>query len=236
MKLPRATRGTSAPPPNISITTASIRLSYATATPQLRTRRRQPARNTTPQPLDMPRERLGSPFAFHAVGSRAGTPSTVASLTESLQHPAGAGRTNTCAYWLRSSRESEWEYSVNRLQTPGELRVLIEQYHRSGDQVLLSRCHGFLVELLVVYIGDVTARETLREMDLATLMQQAETLGFWTATVLPRLHFQNGRTSGGNLANLSYGRSIHYAPSSNIISKLSVMQAVLVFLVIIICR
>src|SRR5271155_672075 len=124
MKLPRSARGTSAPPTSMSLQNASIRLSNAT---QFRPRTRNQLhqhRETTPQTHDT-YERLGSPFAFHQNRSRAGTPSTVASLTESLHPPMGQGRPSTRAYWLRSSCESEWECRVNQLQTPADLRVLI---------------------------------------------------------------------------------------------------------------
>jgi hypothetical protein len=203
MKLPRTTRGTSAPP-NISLTGASIRLTHATATntttPHLRPRRRQ-QRNQTPQPQhDHHLERLGSPFAFHTPRSRPGTPSTVASLTESLHHnPTAivgvAGR--TCAYWLRSSRESEWDCRVNQLRSPADLRVLIGQVQHLGDAVLLGRCHTILVESLWRFIqGDFSVREHLHAMDLQMLIQQAEVFGFWNGNMLPGVHqVQHGRNS-----------------------------------------
>jgi len=172
MKIPRTTRGASAPPPNISLQTASVRLSYATS---LRPRRRPNARLPTPEVAD----RLGSPFVLHQPRSRAGTPSTVASITESLE-----GR-RTCGYWLRSSRESEWENLVNTLRTPRDLRGVIEYVSQMGDPALLQRCHGVLVDCLVVWVGDLSAREQLAGMEMARVMEHAENWGFWRADVLP---------------------------------------------------
>ena len=213
MKLPRTTRGTSAPP-NISLTSASIRLTHVTTSAptaqHLRPRRRQPPRNTTPgpQPLDHC-DRLGSPFAFHTPRSRGGTPSTVTSITESLHHhpvAGGQGRTTThCAYWLRSSRESEFDCRVNQLQSPRDLRVLIGQVQQLGDPLLLSRCHTILVEFLCRFIqGDFGARERLQSMDLQMLIQQADAFGFWTVAVLPGVHVQHGKPTKTISSLLTY--------------------------------
>ena len=174
MKIPRTTRGTSAPPPNISLQTASIRLSYATST--LRPRR-QPQQPRLPTP-EVP-ERLGSPFVLHQPRSRAGTPSTVASITESLPGQ------RTYGYWLRSSRESEWENLVNRLSTPRDLRWLIEHVSQMGDQALLQRCHGILVDCLVLWTGESGVREALNGIEIARVIEQAEMVGFWRGDVLP---------------------------------------------------
>jgi hypothetical protein len=174
MKLPRTSRATSVPP-NISLTSASIRLTHATTTICLRPRRRQPVRDTSPE---LSRDRLGSPFAFHPARSRAGTPSTVTSITESI--PVGEKR----AYWLRSSRESEWDCRVNQLQSPADLRVLIHHVQQLGDPVLLGRCHTILVDSLCRFIGDFSGREALQNMDFGLLIQQADGFGFWNAAVL----------------------------------------------------
>jgi len=206
--LSRTARGTSAPP-NISLTSASILLGHITAststTPQFQrqTRRGRHARQTTPQPSSLEVERLGSPFAFHTK-SRPGTPSTVASLTDSLHAPhalggrGGAG--NRAGYWLRSSRESELEWRIGQLRSPMDLRVLMEQVR--GDPVCLARCHGILLESLIIYaaVGEVQMRDALRAMDLGQLVQHADALGFWNAAVLPGLQQgQHGTTNPHNL-------------------------------------
>lgn len=199
MKLPRTTRGTSAPP--ISLTTASIRLTHATTTIRPRRQRQStPSNNRLPTP--QPEDRLGSPFAFHQARSRAGTPSTVASLTESLHGGGQHGR--TCTYWLRSSRESEFDYRVNQLRTPGDLRVLIGHVLQLGDQILLARCHGILVEMVSRFIGDWSVRETLERIDIQMLIQQAEGCGFWAAERLPGVQ-QNGRMSTDCADDLGIG-------------------------------
>ena len=187
MKLPRSTRATSAPP--VSLTTASIRLSHATTTIRPRRQRQPTPSNRLPTP--QPEDRLGSPFAFHPARSRAGTPSTVTSISESLHGAGQHGR--TCTYWLRSSRESEFDCRVNQLRTPGDLRVLIGHVLQLGDQILLARCHGILVEMISRFIGDWSVRETLERMDLQMLIQQSELCGFWVVPILPGVQ-QDGRT------------------------------------------
>jgi hypothetical protein len=226
MKLSRTTRGSSAPPTNVSLRTASIRLAHATTTIQLRPRRRQPIRNTTPQPsLEESHDRLGSPFAFHPPRSRAGTPSTITSIAESLHIPVRQGRQGPCAYWLRSSRESEWEYRVNQLRTPADLRELIEYVHCTGDQLYIGRCHEILVQSLTTFTGDLQFGETLQRMDLATLVQHAENCGFWTASV--QLGTQNQIGNGNDLMELIFRirRSIYYPSSSNVASKFSLIAS-----------
>jgi len=68
-----------------------------------------------------------------------------------------------------------------------DLRVLMEQVR--GDPVCLARCHGILLESLIIYaaVGEVQMRDALRAMDLGQLVQHADALGFWNAAVLPGL-------------------------------------------------
>jgi len=223
MRLARTTRGTSAPP---NLTSASIRLTYATITSSsaLRPRRRAAAAaaannlanasssTTTTRQAPPDRERLGSPFAFHPPPRRReGTPSTVTSLAESLHHaaappvvnarPAAAGG-GCAAYWLRSSRESEWEFQINSLRTTADLRRLIEMGVRQDNQWLVQRCHCILGQCLMVFLhGGGRGRGAEDEawvqgMDLGGLVQYAESVGFWNGMVLPGV-VENGRGGGG---------------------------------------
>ena len=106
--------------------------------------------------------------------------------------PLGQAGRGTCAYWLRSSTQSEWEYRVNQLRTPADLRELIEYVARSGSQQLhLGQCHHILVQCLRLFVGDERVTEALQGMDLATLIQYAEGVGFWNASVLPGLQNHN---------------------------------------------
>jgi hypothetical protein len=104
----------------------------------------------------------------------------------------GRGQRNG-PYWLRSSRESELEWRISQLRSGMDLRVLMEQVQ--GDAVCLARCHGILLESLIIFsvgAGDFGAREGLRAMDLAALVGHAGKVGFWNTAVLPGLHGQQG--------------------------------------------
>jgi len=161
MKLSRTTRGASAPPGNL--TSASLRLTHATRLSRV-------THQQTPPP-----HRLGSPFSFHPIESRPGTPSTVTSEAPKLPPRP---------YWLRSSRETEWEYHINNLKTPSDLRVLIEQAFRAGEQRVLNWCRGILMAALGrYYVGDLV--QDLGNSDLGGLVQHADRLGFWGLNVLP---------------------------------------------------
>jgi hypothetical protein len=169
MKLPRTTRGTSAPP-TLALKAASVRLGYATATPNLRPSRRNPR---SPEPPS--RARLGSPFTFHPI-SRGASPSIAEEVT--AYKPQSA-------YWLRSSREPEWAYLANQLSTPSDLERLITHARRSADHLLLTRCQEILVEAVLLYITGPETRESLLGMELGRLIQYADRFGFWGLDRLP---------------------------------------------------
>src|ERR1700721_2694793 len=88
MKLLSRTRGTSSTPqPSLSLTSASLKLAYATKT--LHPSRRKPQHQQS----------LGSPFIPRPV--RGSTPSTTSSGIAPVERPG---------YWLRSSGTSELEH------------------------------------------------------------------------------------------------------------------------------
>jgi hypothetical protein len=167
MKLPRTTtRGSSAPPPTLALTTASIRLSYATTTPNLRPRRR--ARSPRANPGG---QRLGSPFTFHP-GVRATSPS-IAEEVRACQPRS--------TYWLRSSTYTDLTW----LTTPMDLERLITHARRTSDTPLLARCQQVLVESVMMYINGPETRESLSCMELERLIQYAGLFGFWELDRLP---------------------------------------------------
>jgi hypothetical protein len=107
--------------------------------------------------------------------------------------PIGRQKGNTCSYWLRSSMESEWDYRVNRLRTPADLRELIEYVDRTGDNVHAIQCHAILVQSLAMFLGgDQGSLEMLRGLNIETLVQHAGETGFWNAPILPGVHLQMG--------------------------------------------
>ena len=183
MKLPRSARGSSAPP--LSLTSASIRLTYATTTPAILRPRRRTRGQPTQERLEV-RERLGSPFAFNPV-PRATSPS----VSESLSVVNGGGfnasqpLANKSAYWLRSSAEPEWAFLLSRVTTPTELRLVIERARGTGDNTLLARCQDLLIESLLTYAVGPETWESLHGMELLRVMQYADMFGYWGLDMIP---------------------------------------------------